>query len=86
MTTLTSVDADVLWFEQGENVVIPDGITRIGPEAFRHNHYMFAIPDGITGNEPEAFRRKKLLTVVIPDGVTEVGSWAFSFGGSASLF
>ncbi len=63
------------------HVVIPEGVTRIGDEAFWHCSSLqsVVIPEGVTQIGDEAFWHcSSLQSVVIPDSVTEIGSSAFS--------
>ena len=62
-------------------VVIPDGVTRIGDGAFRdcENLSSIRIPAGVTCIEEYTFHCCMNLTdVVIPEGVTSVGKLAFA--------
>ena len=73
----------VLWKFSGwyEEVTIPAGVTRIGPEAFRHCFKLksVTIPAGVTCIGREAFKDcNKLENVTIPAGMLSIGKGAFS--------
>ncbi|MDO4628355.1 MAG: leucine-rich repeat domain-containing protein [Planctomycetia bacterium] len=60
---------------------IPDGVTKIGMEAFWRcdNLQSVTFPKNLTEIGGSAFSLcKKLKTAMIPDGVTKIGEWAFS--------
>lgn len=62
------------------NLVIPEGVTKIGNGAFEHCASLasVAIPEGVTEIGNYAFRGcASLMSVTIPKSVTEVGSGAF---------
>ena len=62
------------------NIEIPDGVTKIGKQAFFHCSSLTSvmIPDSVTSIGNEAFRYCCYLTnVVIPDSVTSIGDLAF---------
>ncbi len=64
----------------GGDVVIPQGVTAIGKDAFENckNLTSVTIPDGVTSIGNYAFARCTSLTnVVIPYGVTSIGESAF---------
>lgn len=69
----------------GGAVIIPEGVTKIGAEAFAlcENLTSVTIPDGVTQIEEEAFFNCSRLTyVTIPIGVTEIEDKVF-FGCSS---
>ena len=55
----------------GGDVIIPEGVTEIGPYAF------YPHEDGLALKYAEG--RRKVKSVVIPDGATKIGSYAFAF-------
>ena len=62
------------------SVVIPEGVTEIGEEAFKGCTSLTAvsIPEGVTEIGDEAFQRcDKIRSVSIPGSVTEIGKDAF---------
>ena len=63
-----------------KNVVIPDGVTSIGKEAFKNCKSLISviIPDGVTSISKKAFKScKSLISVIILDGVTSISEEAF---------
>lgn len=61
-------------------VVIPEGVTRIGDKAFFGCERLasITIPDGVTGIGKNAFYGCKSLTsITIPESVTSIGGGAF---------
>ncbi|MBQ9860827.1 MAG: leucine-rich repeat protein [Clostridia bacterium] len=65
----------------GGDVVIPDGVTKIGNRSFCWNTKLktVIIPDGVTDIGDSAFYDcSKLTSVTIPDSVVSIGSQAFS--------
>ena len=61
-------------------VVVPDGVTEIGRQAFEDCTTLTSviIPNGVTSIEYASFRGcSGLVDVVIPEGVTEIGSFVF---------
>ncbi len=64
----------------GGDVVIPDGVTSIGQDAFRDCTGLtgITIPDSVTSIGDSAFCDCKGLTsITIPDSVTSIGDYAF---------
>ena len=62
------------------NVIIPDGVTRIGKNAFKDCHSLISItiPDSVTSIGESAFEGCYSLTsITIPDSVTSIGESAF---------
>jgi hypothetical protein len=63
-----------------ENVIIGNGVTIIGREAFQYQHEKLT---GVTlGNKVAiigngAFRDNQLTSVTIPNSVTAIGNWTF---------
>lgn len=62
-----------------ESSRIPDGITRIGEEAFRgcQNLKAIEIPDSVRELSEGAFSRTGLTNVILPDGLQFIGDTAF---------
>ena len=63
-----------------KDVVIPDGVTRIGAKAFFSCRSLtsITIPDSMTSIGDSAFYECKSLTsITIPDSVTSIGRYAF---------
>ena len=70
----------------GGDVVIPDGVTHIGDEAFHscYNLTNVTIPGSVTSIGEQAFSSCfRLMSLTIPNGVTIIGEEAFS--GCSSL-
>ena len=61
------------------SVIIPDGVTEIGREAFRCCRELksVAIPSSVTTIRPEAFLASGLESVEIPANVSRIGDWSF---------
>jgi len=61
------------------NTLIPDSVTKIGPEAFLGCYGLseFAIPENITEIGRMAFYGAQLTSIVISGKVKEIGEWAF---------
>ena len=62
------------------DVVIPDGVTSIGSEAFCKCHRLTSviIPEGVTSIGDLAFSWcENLTSITIPEGITRIGNWAF---------
>ena len=71
----------------GGDVVVPDGVTSIGNEAFYECSSLTSvtIPDGVMSIEDDAFRYcENLTSVTISDSVTSIGDRAFSSCSSLS--
>lgn len=69
------------YYGAGGNVIIPDGITVIGDEAFLNcnNLTSVVIPDSVTHIGNWSFAKcRNLLSVTIPDSITTIGDCAFS--------
>ena len=61
------------------DVIIPQGVTSLGSEAFKDNSLASVIiPDSVTSIENHVFKGNSLVSVVIPDSVTSIGIHAFS--------
>lgn len=68
-----------------ENVVIPDGITKIADKAFSLCEELktITIPNSVTSIGESAFHKCKVLkNVTIPGSVTSIGDWAFEYCSS----
>lgn len=64
-----------------KNVVIPDGVKKIGSEAFENDSIMenISIPSSVTYIGYNAFYKcTSLKSIVIPDSVTKMGSWVMA--------
>ena len=64
----------------GGDVVIPNGVTRLGEWAFKFckNLTSITIPNSVTSISNFAFSDCTSLTsIIIPDSVTSIGNWAF---------
>lgn len=78
---VNNVLIDNLQCAEDYDIVIPDGVTIIGKDAFYHNTVCttITIPDSVTKIETYAFSGcTSLSTIAIPDSVTEIGGGAFS--------
>ena len=84
--TKVTVTGGTLWYgafsgcSMLTEIVLPEGLTAIGDEAFYDCTSLteIAIPEGVTSIGTYAFYNcDKLTTVVIPDGVTTIGTYAF---------
>lgn len=64
----------------GGDVVIPSGVTRIGPSVFAYNNDLttVSIPEGVTVIDIGAFMEcRNLQSVTLPNGLLEIGISAF---------
>lgn len=63
-----------------KNVVIPDGVKKIGKRAFENKEKVetVVIPKGVTEIGAYAFMGSGLKEVVVPNGVTKMGNWALA--------
>ena len=60
------------------DVVIPNGVTRIGNGAFRYGTLTgITIPNSVTSIGERAFYESSLVEITIPDSVTDIGGSAF---------
>ena len=60
------------------SIVIEDGITRIGSDAFRGLKIKdVSLPDSLTQIGDDAFRGSSLEELTLPEGVKVIGDWAF---------
>ena len=72
----------IKYLGNSEDVVIPEGVTEIGNEAFRSCFYLesIEIPNGVTTIGNEAFTLCDSLRFIhIPNSVTSIGDGAFSW-------
>ena len=79
----------VKYLGKGGDVVIPDGVTEIGDEAFMdcENLVFVRIPDGVTRIGGSAFKRcGQLGRVRVPDSLKSIGDRAFLGCGSLTGF
>ncbi len=99
--TLTILDDDAMvnyddpqqipWYEQRESitkVVISDGVTKIGEDAFSNctNLSSVKIPSSVTHIGVKAFSAcENLKGIVIPNGVKTIDDNAFSYSGLVSI-
>ena len=67
----------------GGSVIIPDGITKVGNEAFIFNRDVteVTIPDSVTSIGDSAFRGMHITGITIPAGVINIEDYAF-YGGA----
>lgn len=88
VNSTTSTDFIILngfltkYMGSSSEVVIPNGVTSIGDNAFRGCKCVTSvnIPEGVTVIGNSAFRLcSELTSVTIPDSVTSIGSYAFMF-------
>ncbi len=69
-----------------EDVIIPEGVTRVGPMAFygRESIYSVTFPESVTSIGDSAFDGcVNLYRIVLPDGLARIGR--FAFHGCSSL-
>lgn len=69
-----------LYYGDDADVVLLDGITRIGAGAFanRRNLICISIPESVTGIEANAFAWcHNIAEIIIPANVSSIGEWAF---------
>jgi len=63
----------------GINIIIGDGVTHIGNEAFKNSQLTdITISNNVTHIGNEAFRNSQLTNITIPNSVTHIGAMAFS--------
>lgn len=73
----------------GGDVVIPDGVSRIGVRVFEGSFGLTSvlIPDSVTSISVRAFKAcRNLTSVTIPESVTSIGKDAFRECGNLTLF
>jgi hypothetical protein len=74
-----------------ENILIPDGITYIGENAFgnmgsyRNNLTQLTLPNSVTYIGGGAFRGNRLTSLAVPNSVTYIGEEAFSGNNLATV-
>ena len=86
MSVLTSADVNSLFEAQGNDLIIPDGVTEIGRFAFNNasdsakaSITSVVIPDSITSIGSFSFYgASNLKSVEIPNSVTSIGNYAFA--------
>ena len=68
------------------DVVISQGVTSIGSDAFRNNSLTSVIiPDSMTSISSSAFYENSLTSVIIPDNVTSIGAYTFASNSLTSV-
>lgn len=70
--------------ENFTEIIIPEGITKIGANAFAGNHFSrVEIPEGVTVIDSSAFAQtqdvRALTEIILPEGLEEIGRWAFRY-------
>lgn len=81
--SLTPDKTLLIWYpsaKTGDNYVVPDGITKIGPYAFQGatNLTKVTLPEGVTEIDEWAFSyNDKLINLVLPLSLTAIKSYAF---------
>ncbi len=75
------IEDDVLVKYTGydDEVEVPDGVKKIGDNAFAHKYSIvkLTLPDSLESIGSWAFSGTDITSIVIPDGVEEIGSYAF---------
>ena len=68
------------WGNTFSKIVIKEGITSIGVNAFRLCEKLrdITIPNSVTSIGSSAFKGCGLTSITIPNSVTSIGKWAFS--------
>ena len=86
MAILTADEAKILFDQQGAEISIPSGFTKIESYAFSELPITkINIPESITYIGDEAFRSTKLTTVDIPNGVTDIGESLFLWSDVSTI-
>ena len=86
MAILTAHEANILFDQQGPEISIPSGFTKIESYAFSELPITkINIPESITYIGDEAFRSTKLTTVDIPNGVTDIGESLFLWSNVSTI-
>lgn len=64
-----------------KNVVVPNGVTRIGAEAFKENHIVTSVtlPESVTAISDNAFYQCSFLTSINLEHVTSIDDYAFYY-------